>query len=274
MSIFDVDDNIDKEENCLPPYSRLKSMQYDFACTEGMDEHGSDFKLYCKVISKADSFYRPFIPGLPTPHVIRQYLKVVFSRETPKIRKFKNKEWFKVKDDEKLPKLLGEYRSKDEKFGECIILYVENIKSSSIQDVNSSKFKSLLLSTYIHELYHAYFRSGDRYEPEVEEPLAEFGTLFCMNAMACMGIVEEVDVESYRKIVAAKKSSLPIYAFGEHIYQLHDKQKSWRMGMLLDAYKLKIQNDKEDFSLNLLSWNPKEWDEAYKKLCKTLNYVD
>ena len=145
MSIFDVDENIDKEENCIPPYSRLKSMQYDFACTKDMDEHGSDFKLYCKVISKVDSFYRPFIPGLPTPHVIRQYLKVVFSGEKPVIQKFDNKEWY----DKKFPKLLlGEYRSKDEKFGECIILYVENIKSSSIQDVNSSKFKSLLLSTY------------------------------------------------------------------------------------------------------------------------------
>ena len=272
MSIFDVDENIDKEENCIPPYSRLKSMQYDFACTKDMDEHGSDFKLYCKVISKVDSLYRPFIPGLPTPHVIRQYLKVVFSSDKPKIRKFENKDWFK--DDEILTLRLGEYRSKDEKFGECIILYVENIKSSSIQDVNSSKFKSLLLSTYIHELYHAYFRSGDRYEPEVEEPLAEFGTLFCMNAMACMGIVEEDDVNYYRNIVAAKESCLPIYAFGEHIYQQHEKQSSWRMGVLLDAYKLKIQNNQKDFSLNLLSWNPNEWDEAYKKLCKTLNYVD
>ena len=132
----------------------------------------------------------------------------------------------------------------------------------------------MLLSTYIHELYHAYFRSGDRYEPEVEEPLAEFGTLFCMNAMACMGIVEEVDVKDYRKIVAAKKSSLPIYAFGEHIYQQHYKQKSWRMGLLLDAYKLKIQNDKEDFSLNILSWSPNDWDKAYTDLCEALNYVD
>ena len=46
------------------------------------------------------------------------------------------------------------------------------------------------------------------------------------------------------------------------------------MGVLLDAYKLKIQNSQKDFSLNLLSWNPKEWDEAYKKLCTALNYVD
>lgn len=269
MSIFDVDENIYKVENCLPPYSRLKSMQYDFACTEDMDEHGSDFKLYCKVISKVDSFYRSFIPGIPTPHVIRQYLKVVFSSKKPKYQKFKNKEWFK--DDKTLPRLLGEYRRQDKKFGECIILYVNNI---ALESSDSSEFKSLLLSTYIHELYHAYFRSGDRYEPEVEEPLAEFGTLFCMNAMACMGIVEEDDVNYYRKIVAAKESCLPIYAFGEHIYQQHEKQTSWRMGVLLDAYKLKIQNSQKDFSLNLLSWNPKEWDEAYKKLCTALNYVD
>ena len=269
MGIFDVDNNIDKVDNCTPPYQRLNCMQYYFACTNGIDEDGDEFKLYCKVISKADSFYRPFIPGLPTPHVIRQYLKVVFSSEKPVIQKFDNKEWFN--NDKKFPKLLlGEYRSKDEKFGECIILYVKNIESSS----NSSKFTSLLLSTYIHELYHAYFRSGDRYEPEVEEPLAEFGTLFCMNAMACMGIVEEDDVNYYRKIVAAKESCLPIYAFGEHIYQQHKKQSSWRMGVLLDAYKLKIQNSQKDFSLNLLSWNPKEWDEAYKKLCTALNYVD
>ena len=246
-------------------------MQYYFACTDDIDDDGSEFKLYSKVISKADSFYRPFIPGLPTPHVIRQYLKVVFSGEKPVIQKFDNKEWY----DKKFPKLLlGEYRSIDEKFGECIILYVENIKSSSIQDVNSSEFKSLLLSTYIHELYHAYFRSGDRYEPEVEEPLAEFGTLFCMNAMACMGIVEEDDVKYYRNIVAAKKSCLPIYAFGEHIYQQHEKQSSWRMGVLLDAYKLKIQNKQKGFSLNLLSWSPNDWGEVYKKLCTELNYVD
>lgn len=272
MSIFDdEEDQLDRAENWIPPYPRLKCMQYYFACTNGINEGYPESKLYCKVISKADSFYRPFIPGLPTPHVIRQYLKVVFSGEKPVIQKFDNKEWY----DKKFPKLLlGEYRSKDEKYGECIILYVENIKSSSIQDVNSSEFKSLLLSTYIHELYHAYFRSGDRYEPEVEEPLAEFGTLFCMNAMACMGIVEEDDVKYYRNIVAAKKSCLPIYAFGEHIYQQHEKQSSWRMGVLLDAYKLKIQNNQMGFSLNLLSWSPNDWDEAYDKLCKALNYVD
>ena len=46
------------------------------------------------------------------------------------------------------------------------------------------------------------------------------------------------------------------------------------MGLLLDAYKLKIQNDKEDFSLDILSWSPNDWDKAYKKLCTALNYVD
>ena len=95
-----------------------------------------------------------------------------------------------------------------------------------------------------------------------------------MNAMACMGIVQEVDLKYYRTIVAAKKSSLPIYAFGEHIYQQHDKQKSWRLGLLLAAHKLIIQNAQENFSLNILSWSPKDWDKAYTDLCKALNYVD
>ena len=132
-----------------------------------------------------------------------------------------------------------------------------------------------MLAVYVHELYHAYFNSGigHRYIRKIEEPLAEFGALFCLEAMTAMGIVEYDDLLYYIKEVADKKKALPEYSFGEYIYIHHHRVKSdFNMGNLIENYKNSVINDK---SVSLIaSDNISQWETAYNNLKKVLNYVD
>ena len=112
-----------------------------------------------------------------------------------------------------------------------------------------------------------------RYIRKIEEPLAEFGALFCLEAMTAMGIVEYDDLLYYIKEVADKKEDLPEYSFGEYIYMHHHRLKSdFNMGNLIENYKNSVINDK---SVSLIaSDNISQWETAYNNLKKALNYVD
>lgn len=222
------------------------------------------FNGYCALLSKVDAFCQPNIQGLPLFYNIRDYVKVVFSAKRPHYGERYNEDSFSD------VLILGEYVASDPEFGECVILYVNNISECSRSKIS---FETLMLAVYIHELYHAYFRSGDNYILDVEEPLAEFGALFSLEAMASMGVIDGSAVTEYLEFVR-NKTKLPKYSFGSHIYSKHQDYPSWIMGVLLDHYRIKVQNsDLMDLS-HIYTENPDKWDEAYEELCKALNYVD
>ena len=260
MGIFDEEKQLDDIDR------NTFRMRYDFMNENKGNLSDNDYEEYCMHLSKVDVFYRPGVPGLPCFSEIRKNIKVIFSPDKPMYsKKYEKKDWFK-KDRRGI---LGEYFHKRK----CIHLYIENIK-----DCCKSKLeiKRLLLSTYIHELYHAYFESGNRYIPEIEEPLAEFGTLFCMDAMAYMGIIAQKEVSIYHSRVNKKKKVLPIYAFGGYIFEKHQPDlRGWVMGLLLKNYKLCVKEDRLNLpQQGLSSYDPNLWETAYNDLKKALNYVD
>ena len=222
------------------------------------------FNGYCALLSKVDAFCQPNIQGLPLFYNIRDYVKVVFSAKRPHYGERYNDDSFSD------VLILGEYVASDPEFGECVILYVNNISECSRSKIS---FETLMLAVYIHELYHVYFRSGDNYILDVEEPLAEFGALFSLEAMASMGVIAGSAVTEYLEFVR-NKTKLPKYSFGSYIYSKHQDYPSWIMGVLLDHYRIKVQNsDLMDLS-HIYTENRDKWDEAYEELCKALNYVD
>ena len=76
----------------------------------------------------------------------------------------------------------------------------------------------------------------------------------------------------YKKMVAEKRTYLPGYAFGEYIHKQYMMRNDWNMGKLLVRYRDFINNARPIPPIS--SDNPEEWNNAYKDLCKALNYVD
>lgn len=251
MSIFDEE-----------PTIRYKYIQYKFD-VDGI-EINDTYRRYCRSLSKVDSFCQPHIQGLPLFYNIREHVNVVFSAKRPHYGERYNDDSFTD------VLILGEYVASDPEFGECVILYVNNISECSRSKIS---FETLMLAVYIHELYHAYFRSGDNYILDVEEPLAEFGALFSLEAMASMGVIAGSAVTEYLEFVS-NKTKLPKYSFGSYIYREHQYYPSWIMGVLLEHYRIKVQNSDLMDLTDISTEYPEKWDEAYDKLCKALNYVD
>ena len=83
------------------------------------------FNGYCALLSKVDAFCQPNIQGLPLFYNIRDYVKVVFSAKRPHYGERYNDDSFSD------VLILGEYVASDPKFGECVILYVNNISECS-----------------------------------------------------------------------------------------------------------------------------------------------
>ena len=164
MSIFDLE-----EKTAVNYIFRYGIIQYKFE-VDGI-AIDDDYRSYCRYLSKVDGFCQPNILGLPLFCNIRNYVKVVFSDKRP--------HYGERYDDDSFSDvlILGEYVACDPKFSECIILYINNIRDACMSGIS---FEHLMLAVYIHELYHAYFKSGIHYIPDVEEPLAEFGALFSL----------------------------------------------------------------------------------------------
>ena len=251
MSIFDEELTI-----------RYKYIQYKFD-VDGI-EINDTYRRYCRSLSKVDSFCQPHIQGLPLFYNIRDHVNVVFSDKKPHYGERYNDDTFSD------VLILGEYVASHSKFGECIILYINNIHKCATSEL---PFEALMLDVYTHELYHAYFRSGANYILDVEEPLAEFGAMFLLEAMASMGVIDDCVVKQCLGYVR-NKTKLPKYSFGAYIYSKHQDYANWKMGILLNHYRKKVQNaDLMDLT-DISTEYPEKWDEAYDKLCKALNYVD
>ena len=209
MSIFDEEKHMDDlDKLTLLNEPRIDSIRFKFEERVNLDSE--DYEKYCKSLSKVDIFHRDAIPGIPDFGEIRKDVKVIFSKLQPNYgEKYKNGSLSQIL-------VLGEYVDSEN----AIYIYVNNIKA----ECNTAPINRLMLAVYIHELYHAYFKSGNRYIREIEEPLAEFGALFCLEAMTVMGTAEIDDLHFYKKMVAEKKKYLPEYAFGEYIHTAYDEK--------------------------------------------------
>lgn len=259
MSIFDEDSKMNNgiDSDCynvqLEKRRDIVRNNYSFINKAGLPDE--EFEKYCKNLSMVDAFCVTSIPGLPDVASIRNKVKVIFSDEETT-----------YEGRYGLPDVLvlGEYND----YSKSIYIYVNNIKKVS----HISYINRLMLAVYIHEMYHAYFESGNKYIKEIEEPLAEFGALFCLEVMAAMRVVSFGTLRYYKKRVELKKKKLPIYAFGSYIYKIHMGKDNWKMGELIEYYRDSVINAKPVSSIE--SDKVSKWDEAYEELCKALNYVD
>ena len=121
------------------------------------------------------------------------------------------KDLHEIEDIGEIP-LLGRYYSDQKK----VVLYIKNIKK-----VDENNWQKLLTAVYIHELYHAYFKT-DQSTPIVEEPLAELGTLYTLDCMESIGIFDEGICKYYLEEVSKKTGSIYFYGFGAELYKYSD----------------------------------------------------
>ena len=233
MGIFDEEKHMDDLDK-LTLISEPRIDSIGFKCEDGVNLDSEVYEEYCKSLSKVDIFHRDAIPGIPDFGEIRKDVKVIFSKLQPTYaEKYKNRSLSKIL-------VLGEYVDSEN----AIYIYVNNIEAKC----NTAPINRLMLAVYIHELYHAYFKSGNRYIREIEEPLAEFGALFCLEAMTVMRTAEIDDLHFYKKMVAEKKKYLPEYAFGEYIHIQHMMRKDWNMQRITQVYPISLITRK---SMNL-----------------------
>ena len=258
MSVFDEDAKMNNgiDSDCyngqLEKRRDIVRNNYSFINKAGLP--GEEFEKYCQNLSMVDAFCVTSIPGLPDVASIRNKVKVIFSDEE---RTYEGR--YGLPD----VLVLGEYND----YSKSIYIYVNNIKKVS----HISYINRLMLAVYIHEMYHAYFESGNMYVKEIEEPLAEFGALFCLEVMAAMRVVSFGTLRYYKKRVELKKKKLPIYAFGSYIYKRHMQNGNWRLGEILKNYRDYVKNTKPT---PIATGSVNEWGQAYDELCKTLNYMD
>ena len=133
------------------------------------------------------------------------------------------KDLHEIEDIEEIP-LLGRYYSGQKK----VVLYIKNIKK-----VGKDNWQKLLTAVYIHELYHAYFKTN-QYTPIVEEPLAELGTLYTLDCMESIGIFDKGIHEYFLKEVSKKTGPIYFYGFGAELYRYSSHQD---IGKILEKFK-------------------------------------
>ena len=133
------------------------------------------------------------------------------------------KDLHEIKDIEEIL-LLGRYYSDQKK----VVLYIKNIKK-----VDEDNWQKLLTAVYIHELYHAYFKT-DQSTPIVEEPLAELGTLYTLDCMESIGIFDKGIHEYFLTEVSNKTGPIYFYGFGAELYRYSSHQD---IGKILEKFK-------------------------------------
>ena len=125
--------------------------------------------------------------------------------------------------------VLGEYRQKPR---EQITLYIENIRFAALE--NNMQPELLLVSVFAHELYHAYFHK-EAYVPELEEPLAEFGSLLYINTLYSIKEVEKNELELMVKMIEEKTGAIRHYRLGAYLFQLTSREES--LPKIIEKYK-------------------------------------
>lgn len=107
-----------------------------------------------------------------------------------------------------------------------------------------SDWEKYLKTTYIHEMFHAYFdrdtlRKYIPYYYQIEEPLAEAGTLLYLHK------TKDVDLSWAVQNVQGKKPSLPEYAFGADLYEMWINS-SFDLDTIVRNYKFDVSDDLVD----------------------------
>ena len=116
---------------------------------------------------------------------------------------------------------------------ELLGLYDPQIKTVFLFKDNIGDDKNLLCAVYIHEMFHAYYdnsnNSGNKYIPEIEEPIVECNTL-CFLELFDNGMLKD-----YLAHVAGKRFSpiINYYGFGAHLYE--NRSLDW-MKLYQSAY--------------------------------------
>ena len=115
---------------------------------------------------------------------------------------------FPTKDGRVL--ILGQYEPKQKH----ITLFIKGIRFAADKSRISSSY--LLQAVFAHELYHAYFQKN-KYVPEIEEPLAEFGSLIYMRILFKE---DRNDIEALLKMIKNKKTlqCLQYYSLGGTLF--------------------------------------------------------
>lgn len=270
MSVLDVDDfDLDKEVS-------KESLRENYGLLPIEKKNTLDdivFHEIKKLVNFVDllpyklecSKYCRFLGLLPIFN-IRHENNVEISDDEPLL-----KDLHKIEDIEEIL-LLGRYYSDQKK----VVLYIKNIKK-----VGKNNWQKLLTAVYIHELYHAYFKT-DQSTPIVEEPLAELGTLYTLDCMESIGIFDEGICKYYLEEVSKKTGSIYFYGFGAELYRYSSHQD---IGKILEKFKknwekilFKVQGiERHEKSLQTIiaqgSKNPETKDtikgacDSFYKLC-------
>jgi len=133
-------------------------------------------------------------------------------------------------------KLKSDYLGKDIKKEDCaqypllgefipsepsnVNLYYYNILDCAEKD--GVNYLIVLRYVYLHELMHKYFykiNPAHKYIPEEEEPMAEFGALFCLDLLVENGIADKSELDWALKHVKNKDGLLKHYSYGEELYR-------------------------------------------------------
>ena len=118
-------------------------------------------------------------------------------------------------------------------------LYDPTTKTVYLFKKNIGNNVDLLRAVYIHEMFHAYYDSGDKFIPKIEEPIVECNTLCFLelfNPNYCNSYLESVRDEQYT-------ASINYYGFGAHLFE--NRSLDW-MRLYQNAY-----NHIDDSSTNV-----------------------
>ena len=223
LDIDKVSDDLDKmvsRENLKENYSLKPIMNDDGHKVD--DTEFQEIKKNVNVVdllpSKLELSKNNKLLGLLPVFIIRHEVSVELSNATPDLNELHYGLISRIP-------LLGRYYSDQKK----VVLYIKNIKK-----VDEGNWQKLLTAVYIHELYHAYFKTGRYYTLIVEEPLAELGTLYTLDCMESIGIFDKGIHEYFLKEVSKKTGPIYFYGFGAELYRYSSHQD---IGKILEKFK-------------------------------------
>lgn len=120
-----------------------------------------------------------------------------------------------------------------------------NLYTNNIEESNSKRFLPLI-STFIHEMFHAwnFFESGrrDKTIRELDEAMVELGTLYFLQEISKTDDVFTQIFEWYKDRVRRKQESIgeeAAYGFGYYLFSLIETKEDRNVKNMLDLYSEK-----------------------------------
>lgn len=197
---------------------------------------------------------------------IRRETTVIISHETPMLQSYYDDKNISSVEAPSTARLLGKYSKSDK----AITLYIYNIRAQGM-----GEWDQLFAGVYLHEMYHAYFKTDD-YILEIEEPMAELGALNELRALSGVLHLYDEDICSYYEQVV-KDNAMSVYNFGSYLYDALKKEEtdSYKIGPFLTTYK-EVCDDLHEKSADLtqykLAVHNRQYDVAYNLLRELIGY--